>query len=137
MPDRETQAADLGQPRSSDPVRNPYIVNFCKVLVEKKGEKPAPEALKKLLGDMYRLFECMLGQNMIQGLPEDVRQRYLDLASDLSKLDYDKIREIFDRNVPDYERIMKETMKQFADIFMKNRDFNPGDYPVPVESCQA
>lgn len=137
MPDRETQAAELQQPRSSEPIRNPYIVNFCKALVEKKGEKPEPEALKKLLGDMYRLFECMLGQNMIQSLPDDLRERYLNLASDLSKLDYDKIAEIFDKNVPDYERVMKETMRQFGEIFMKNRVFNPGDYPVPVENCPA
>jgi hypothetical protein len=137
MPERETQAADLQQSRSSEPIRNPYIVNFCKALVEKKGEKPEPEALKKLLGDMYRLFECMLGQNMIQSLPDDLRERYLNLASDLSKLDYDKIAEIFDKNVPDYERVMKETMRQFGEIFMKNRVFNPEDYPVPVENCPA
>ncbi|MEN6483747.1 MAG: DUF5663 domain-containing protein [Syntrophobacteraceae bacterium] len=137
MPERESDAAELRQPRPSEPVRNPYIVSFLKVLVEKKGENLGPEALKKLLGDMYRLFECMLGQNMIQALPEDLRQQYLNLASDLSKLDYDKIAGIFDKNVPDYERVMKETMKQFAEIFMKNRTFRPEDYPVPVDACQT
>lgn len=112
------------------PARNPYIMNFCKVLVEKKGEEPTPEALKKLLDDMYRLFECMLGQNMIAALPEELRKEYLGLADDLQKLSYEKIGQIFDQNVPDYERVMKETMKQFAEIYMRNRDFKPEHYPV-------
>lgn len=110
-------------------VRNPYILNFCKILVEKKGETHEPEALKKLLDDMYRLYESLLGHNMVNSLPEDVRSEYLNLTEDLSKLNYDKIGEIFDKSIPNYEQIMKETMKQFAEIFMKNREFNPQDYP--------
>jgi len=117
--------------------RNPYIVNFCRVLVERKGEKLEPDALKKLLEDMYRLFECMLGQNMINALPDSYREQYLELSKDLSKLNYEKIADIFDKNVPEYDRIMKETMKQFAEIYVKNRTFNPEDYPVPVEVLQA
>lgn len=114
-------------------VRNPYIVNFCKVLVEKKGENLEPEVQKKLLDDMYRLFENMLGQNMIKALPEDLRKQYLGLTEDLNSLNYDKIGEIFDENVPDYQLVMKETMKEFAEIFMRNRRFDPLDYPVPLE----
>ncbi len=70
---------ETAQPRSA-PAKNPYIMNFCKVLVEKKGGELQPEALKKLLGDMYRLFECMLGQNMIAALPEDLRKEYLGMS---------------------------------------------------------
>lgn len=117
--------------RPTSPVRNPYIMNFCKVLAEKKGEQLEPEAMKKLLDDMYRLYEFMLGQNMIESLPESVRKEYLELTNDLSKLTYEKIGEVFDKNIPEYERIMKATMKQFADIYLKNRQFNAKDYPVP------
>jgi hypothetical protein len=68
-------------------MKNPYIMNFCRVLVEKKGEKHSPESLKKLLNDMYRLFENLLGQNMVKALPEDKREEYLRLCEDLrSKL---------------------------------------------------
>jgi len=122
---------------SADSDRNPYIVNFCRVLVERKGEKLEPEAMKKLLGDMYRLFECMLGQNMINALPDSFREQYLELTKDLSKLSYEKIAEIFDKNVPEYDKVMKETMKQFAEIYMRNRAFSPEDYPVPVELLQS
>ena len=49
-------------------------MNFCKMLVEKKREQHQPEDLKKLLGDMYRLFEGLLGENMITALSEDERK---------------------------------------------------------------
>jgi hypothetical protein len=122
-----------GEPAPSVPARNPYIMNFCKVLVEKKGEELAPEALKKLLSDMYRLFESMLGQNMVSALPEDVRTEYLRMADDLQNLNYEKIGAVFDSNISDYQQIMKDTMKQFAEIFLKNRQFKPEDYPVAFE----
>ncbi len=115
-------------------IRNPYIVNFMKALVEKKGEKHEPEALKKLLDDMYKLFENMLGQNMVNALPEDKRREYLELSKDLTRVSYKKIEEIFDKYVPNYEEVMKETMKQFTAIFMKNRTFDPKDYPVSKEA---
>jgi hypothetical protein len=137
MSENEPEVTEPRQAGSSQPIRNPYIMNFCKVLVEKKGEKAEGEALKKLLHDMYRLFECMLGQNMIAALPEELRKEYLAATEDLSKLTYDKIGEVFDQSVPDYERIMKDTMKQFAEIFLKNRQFRPEDYPVPIEACTA
>lgn len=117
--------------------RNPYIVNFCRVLVERKGEKLEPAPLKKLMEDMYRLFECMLGQNMINALPDAYREQYIELSKDLSKLSYEKIAEIFDKNVPEYDKIMKQTMKEFAEIYVKNRTFRPEDYPVPAEVLQA
>ncbi len=121
------------KPAPSEPARNPYIMNFCKVLVEKKGEGHTPEVLKKLLDDMYRLYEAMLGRNMVNALPEDVRKEYLAMAEDLAHLNYEKIGEVFDKNISNYQEIMKDTMKQFADIFMKNREFNPKDYPVEIE----
>lgn len=133
MPEKENQAVEPREAPPKTPPKNPYILNFCKVLVERKGEKLEPEPLKKLLNDMYRLFENMLGQRMIDALPEDLRKQYLEMTEDLSRLSYDKIGEIFDPNIPNYEAIMKATMKEFADIFMKNRTFNPEDYPAPFE----
>jgi hypothetical protein len=128
MPERENEPIENQAP--SAPARNPYIMNFCKVLVEKKGEQLQPEDLKKLLGDMYRLFESMLGHNMVAALPEELRKKYLGIAEDLPNLNYEKIGSVFDRNIKNYEQIMKDTMKQFADIYLSNRQFNPEDYPV-------
>jgi hypothetical protein len=128
MPERKDENIDNKAP--SAPIRNPYIMNFCKVLVEKKGEQHQPEDLKKLLGDMYRLFESMLGHNMVASLPADLKKEYLGMAEDLPNLNYEKIGSIFDKNIKNYEQIMKDTMKQFAEIYLKNRQFNPEDYPV-------
>lgn len=132
MSQRGPQASEP-RPAVSAPLRNPYIVNFCKVLAEKKGEKLEGDDLKKLLDHMYKLFESMLGRNMIESLPEDLRKHYMSLTEDLGNLNYEKIGEIFDENVPNYEVVMKETMKQFAAIYMTNRDFNPKDFPVPED----
>ena len=128
MPEQKDERLESQAP--AEPLRNPYILNFCRVLVEKKGEQHQPEELKKLLSDMYRLFESMLGHNMVAALPEDRRNEYLGMAEDLPNLNYEKIGSIFDKNVQNYEQVMKGTMKQFADIYLKNRKFNPEDYPV-------
>lgn len=117
-------------------MKNPYIMNFCRVLVEKKGEKHSPEALKKLLNDMYKFFENLLGQNMVKALPEDKRQEYLKLCEDLNQLSYEQIAEIFDKYVPNYREVMKETMKQFADLFMRNRNFDPKELEQAIEEIQ-
>ena len=117
--------------------KNPYIINFCKALVEKKGGKLGPEALNKLLNDMYGLFENMLGQNMVKALPEDLRRKYLELCEDLTQVDYETIGEIFEKHIPNYQAIMKETMLQFAEIFMKNREFKTADYPASSAASTA
>lgn len=114
-------------------IRNPYIMNFCKVLVEKKGEQHEPEALKKLLNDMYKLYENLLGQNMVKALPDRLREEYLELSKDLNELSYAKIAEIFDKNITNHEEIMKQTMREFSEIFMRNRTFDPKDYPVSAD----
>jgi hypothetical protein len=114
-------------------IRNPYIMNFCKALVEKKGETHEPEALNKLLNDMYRLYENLLGQNMVKALPDNLREEYLELSKDLNELSYAKIAEIFDKNISNREGIMKQTMREFTEIFMRNRTFDPKDYPVSAD----
>jgi len=132
MSEHEADASQKQAP--SEPVRNPYIMNFLKTLVEKKGERHGPEDLKKLLGDMYRLFESMLGQNMVDALPESVSKQYLAMAEDLPNLSYEKIGNIFDTNVKDYEQVMKDTMKQFANIYLKNRRFSPEHYETRLRT---
>ena len=129
------QENDVFQERApSAPIRNPYIMNFLKAVVEKKGEQHQGDDLEELLDDMYRVFEYMLGQNMVNALPEDVRKQYLTMADDLANLDYKKIGAVFDTNVKNYEQIMKDTMKQFAEIYLKNRQFSPEHYPVKLQS---
>jgi len=136
MSQEQAQGSATTEQQAGHPVRNPFILNFCRVLVEKKGESHEPEALEKLLGDMYNLYEFMLGENMVNSLPEAARKHYLSLTEDLASLSYEKIGEVFEENVPDYKEIMKDTMRQFAEIFMKNREFNPRDYPVPDSFSQ-
>ncbi|SFM49572.1 DUF5663 domain-containing protein [Thermodesulforhabdus norvegica] len=115
-------------------MKNPYILNFCRALVEKKGEKHSPESLKKLLNDMYKLFENLLGQNMVKALPEDKRREYLAMCEDLRSLTYEKIAEIFDKHVPNYREVMKQTMIQFTELFMRNRKFDPEEIQKRIQS---
>jgi hypothetical protein len=133
MTDQKPLAPELMK-TTPQAVRNPYIVNFCRALVEKKGENHEPEYLEKLLDDMYRLYEDLLGQNMVKALPDDLRQEYLELSKNLDQLSYEKIAEIFGKNTDNYQEVMKVTMKQFADIFMRNRNFDPKDYPDSTDS---
>ena len=137
MSHEQAQGAGTVEQQASKPVRNPYILNFCRALVEKKGETHEPQALEKLLDHMYCLYEYMLGQNMVNTLPEDLRKHYLSLTEDLVNLSYDKIGEVFEANVHDYKRVMKDTMRQFSEIFMKNRQFSVKDYPVPADFSPA
>jgi hypothetical protein len=39
----------------------------------------------------------------------------------LGQLDFDKITEIFGDGIPDPEAIMKDTLEEFSDIYLKNR----------------
>ncbi len=128
MVEKDMNQLAPGEQAPGVPMRNPYIMKFCKALVEKKGETHEPEAMQKLLEDMYGLFEFLLGQNMIKALPDGVREEYLKMANDLQNLSYEKIGNVFDKNVPDYESVMKETMRQFTTIFMKNRQFKAADH---------
>jgi hypothetical protein len=135
MTEQKPPAPDLT--KASPPIRNPYIMNFCKALVEKKGEQHEPEVLEKLLEDMYELYEGLLGQNMVKALPEDRRLEYQELSKKPNELSYAKIAEIFAESSSNYQEIMKETMKQFAEIYMRNRKFDPKDFQASPESDPA
>ncbi len=118
-------------------IQNPYILNFCRVLIEKKGEKLEPGAMNELIDDMYELYENMLGRNMVNALPEDVRSEYLALGNDLNSLNYEKIGEYFSKASINYEEIMKQTMKEFSSIYMKNRTFDRADYSGSAEGAES
>ncbi|MFH1625538.1 MAG: DUF5663 domain-containing protein [Pseudomonadota bacterium] len=100
--------------------RNPYVVDFCKVLIEKKGLELSGEALSKMIEDMYRLFENMLGKNMVAGLPSDKRSEYL-VQHEKEGVNFEKIGQMFEAHISRPDEIIKRTMKEFATVFMKNR----------------
>lgn len=128
-----TQKEDISPPGTAEPQdiaqgRNPYILNFCRALAEETGEQYEPEELKNRLDRMYELYEAMLGRNMINSLPEDVRAQYLAMTKDLSALSYEKIGELFAGNISNQHQIMKDTMKEFMEIYRRNRSLNSQDY---------
>ena len=106
---------------SDDKPRNPVIVNFCEALMRKKGLELTDENEEKELDRMYSLYESMLGRRMVETLPEDKKAKYMEILRDLGQLNLEKIEEIFGDGVSDPAAIMKETLEEFSDIYLKNR----------------
>jgi fibronectin type 3 domain-containing protein len=106
---------------SMDKPRNPFIVNFCETLMKKRGLELSEEKKEEELDKMYNLYESMLGRKMVEALPEDKQAKYMAITRDLDQLSFEKIGEIFADGVPDAEAIMKETLEEFSDIYLKNR----------------
>ena len=123
---RQPTLKDLEERKPAQKIQNPHIINFCKALVEKTGEKHEPAVLRALLNRMYDLYEFMLGKNMVKSLPEEIRKEYLQKTEDLRSLNYDIIKDYFDANVTNYEQIMKETMVEFTKVFLSNADLQKG-----------
>ena len=105
----------------ADRPRNPFIVNFCEVLMKKRGLELNDENKEKELARMYNLYESMLGRRMVESLPEEKKSKYMAIFRDLGQLDLEKIEEIFGDGIPEPEAIMKETLEEFSDIYLKNR----------------
>ena len=105
----------------TDKARNPFIVNFCEVLMKKRGLELKDDKKEKELDKMYNLYETMLGRRMVEALPEEKKAKYMGILRDLGQLDFDKIEEIFGDGISDPENIMKETLEEFSDIYLKNR----------------
>jgi len=101
--------------------RNPFIVNFLEALVRKRGLNLSEELQAQEIDRMYQLLETMVGRKLVAQLPEDKRAYYQGLCTDLSQLDFTKVAEIFGDSVPDAEGVMKETLKEFCTIYLKNR----------------
>jgi len=106
---------------SMEKPRNPFILNFCEALIEKRGVELSEEQKEKELDRMYNLYETMLGRRMVEALPDDKKAQYLQITRDLDQLSFEKIGEIFADGVPDAEAVMKETLEEFSDIYLKNR----------------
>jgi len=101
--------------------RNPVIVDFCEALIRKRGLELSEEKKEKELERMYNLYENMLGRRMVEALPADKQAKYMAITRDLDQLSFEKIGEIFADGVPDAQAIMKETLEEFSDIYLKNR----------------
>ena len=105
--------------------RNPYIEIFIRKLVEDKGEKLEPDALERLIESLNRLLENMLGRNMVAALPEEVRRQFVSQYDKGSRdVDVAQISQTFDRYITDPAEaaaIMKKTLKEFADLYFRNR----------------
>ena len=101
--------------------RNPFIVAFCEALMKKRGLELGEENKEKELERMYNLYESMLGRRMVEALPDEKRAQYLGIIKNLDQLSFEKIGEIFADGVPDPQAIMKETLEEFTEIYLKNR----------------
>jgi hypothetical protein len=102
--------------------RNPYIENFCRALVERKGETQDEDAKSKISEDLYKLCENLLGRNMVATLPEEVRAQYLaDYHEGSRDVDFDEIARLFESHAREPEKILKETLRQVERLYFKNR----------------
>ena len=106
---------------TTDKPRNPFVVNFCEVLMRKRGLELDDDKKEKELERMYNLYETMLGRRMVEALPEEKKSQYMAILRDLGELSFEKIEEIFEGSIPEPEAIMKDTLEEFSDIYLKNR----------------
>lgn len=102
--------------------RNPYIENFIKKLIEKKGEKLEPDAQERLIESLNRLLENMLGRNMVAALPEEVRSQFVSqYDKGCRDIDIAQMSQTFDRYIINPAEIMRKTLKEFAALYSRNR----------------
>jgi hypothetical protein len=106
---------------SMEKPRNPFILTFLAALIRRKGLTLSEEVQAQEVDRMYQLLETMLGRKLVAQLPEDKKAYYERLCTDLSQLDLTKVAEIFGDRVPDPQGVMKETLQEFCDIYLKNR----------------
>jgi hypothetical protein len=102
--------------------RNPYIEEFLRALIKRKGEKLEPDALERLVESLNRLLENMVGRNMIAALPEDVRRAFVSQYDKGSRdVDPAELSPVFDKYIDDPAKIMADTLREFAGLYCKNR----------------
>ena len=102
--------------------KNPFIENFCRAMVKRKGENLPPDAMERLIDDLYQLFENMLGKNMVAALPKELQSQYVSqYEKGKNHIDYEQIAQIFGKHISNPEEIMRKTLKEFAEIYDKNR----------------
>ncbi len=102
--------------------KNPYIENLCRAMIERKGEKLTPDAMERLIDDLYGLFENMLGRNMVAALPEELQSHYVSqYEKGSAHIDHEEIAQIFGENISNPKEIMEKTLKEFTEIYFNNR----------------
>jgi hypothetical protein len=102
--------------------RNPYIEDFMKALIKEKGEALEPDAEERMVESMNRLFENMVGRKMIAALPEDIRADFVSRYDKGSRdVDPAELSGIFDKYIDNPAQIMKNTLREFADLYFRNR----------------
>ncbi|MGD0486091.1 MAG: DUF5663 domain-containing protein [Syntrophorhabdales bacterium] len=102
--------------------RNPYIEEFLRALIKRKGEKLEPDVLERLVESLNRLLENMVGRNMIAALPEDVRRAFVSQYDKGSRdVDPAQLSPVFDKYIDDPAKIMADTLREFAGLYCKNR----------------
>jgi hypothetical protein len=106
---------------SMEKPRNPFILNFLEALIRRKGLTLSEELQAQEVDRMYQLVETMVGRKLVARLPEDKKAYYERLCTDLSQLDLTKVAEIFGDSVSDPQGVMKDTLQEFCDIYLKNR----------------
>lgn len=106
---------------STEKPRNPFILTLFEALIRRRGLTLSEEVQAQEIDRMYQLFETMVGRKLVAQLPEAKKAYYERLCTDLSQLDLPKVAEIFGDSVPDPQGVMKETLQEFCDIYLKNR----------------
>ncbi len=102
--------------------KNPYIEQFIRALIEQKGERLEPDARERLVEDLNRLLENMIGRNMVAALPEEIRCRFVSqYDKGCRDVDVDALSCTFERYVPDASIVMKKTLREFAALYFRNR----------------
>jgi len=102
--------------------RNPYIEEFLRALIKRKGEKLEPDVLERLVESLNRLLENMVGRNMIAALPEDVRRAFVSQYDKGSRdVDPAQLSPVFYKYIDDPAKIMADTLREFAGLYCKNR----------------
>ena len=102
--------------------QNPYIEQFIRRLIDEKGEKLEPDALERLVEDLNRLLENMIGRNMVAALPQEVRDQFIaQYDKGCSDVDVAHMSQVFDQHIVDPAQIMKKTLKEFAELYFRNR----------------
>ena len=102
--------------------RNPYIEEFLRTLIKRKEKKLEPDELERLVESLNRLLENMVGRNMIAALPEDVRRDFVSQYDKGSRdVDPAQLSPVFDTYIDDPAKIMKDTLREFADLYFQNR----------------
>jgi len=102
--------------------RNPFIENFIRKIIEEKGEKLEPEALERLVDSLHRLFENMLGRNLLAVLPQEIQSEFIAKHDKGCRdIDNEQISKIFGQYDFDQAAIMKKTLKEFAALYFRNR----------------